>query len=279
MSKTKLQIMAQRAIEGDQEALDYLKLDESTVKKTTASTLTWETLCANYNFCAHVLVVDSQLNLNTMHRTSHYALQSLTWIARHHYRSELPTIATTCSVEDLAEIMAAVLDHVPPSHLNKNEDVESSSTSELEEEEEEEPAPKKIKKQKEKIEKPEKNTGKEEMENTHSHHVCTRCRMPCCEAMVCDIRRHLMVHVKRGEVDADDVDGCVEVMRHGKRKYVVSKGNPEVRGSTTRKQKVRRKKWCPVPDCTTVCVRLDKHLTRKNKIKLASVPYRVYLRG
>lgn len=43
------------------------------------------------------------------------------------------------SVEDLAETMATILDDVPPSKLNKNEDVDSSSQSE-----EEEPAPKKI---------------------------------------------------------------------------------------------------------------------------------------
>lgn len=72
--------MAQRAIEGDQEALDYLDLEESDVKWTTASTLTWETLRGNYNYCAHVLVVATHLKLDTMHRTSRYALQSLTWI-------------------------------------------------------------------------------------------------------------------------------------------------------------------------------------------------------
>lgn len=42
-------------------------------------------------------------------------------------------------MEDLAETMATILDDVPPSKLNKNEDVDSSSQSE-----EEEPAPKKI---------------------------------------------------------------------------------------------------------------------------------------
>ena len=116
------------------------------------------------------------------------------------------------------------------------------------------------------------------MAETHSHHIRTQCRMPHGEGVVWDIRRHLMVHVKWGELDAEDMDGYVEVRRLGKCKHVVSKGNPKVRGSTTRKQQVRRKKWCPVPDCTTVCVRLDKHLTKKHKIKLRSVPYRVYLK-
>jgi len=176
-------------------------------------------------------------------------------------------------VEDLAEMMVAVLDDLPPYHLNKNKDVDSSSPLE------EDPAPKTIKQNKGKFEKPErKKNRKEEMAETRPHHVRTSCRMPRCESVVCEIRRHLMVHVKWGELDANDVDGYVEVMRHGKRKHLVSKGNPEVRGSTKRKQKERRKKWCSVPDCTTVCVRFDEHLTRKHKIKLGSVPYRVYLR-
>ena len=142
MPKTKLQIMAQRAVEGDEEALDYLSLQESQVNWTTASTLMWETLCANYNYCAHVLVVATQLQLHVMRRTSRYALQSLTWIARHHYKKELPPVATNCTVEELAEMMAAIADEVPPPHLNRAEDVTASSSSESESEEE--PASKKI---------------------------------------------------------------------------------------------------------------------------------------
>ena len=114
MPKTKLQIMAQRAIDGDQEALDYLDLEESDVKWTTASTLTWETLCGNYNYCAHVLVVATHLKLDTMRRTSRYALQSLTWIARHHYNKELLPIATMCRVQAMVEMMALIIDDVPP---------------------------------------------------------------------------------------------------------------------------------------------------------------------
>ena len=151
MPKTKLQIMAQRAIDGNQEALDYLDLEESDVKWTTASTLTWETLCGNYNYCAHVLVVATHLKLDTMCTTSCYALQSLTWIARHHYNKELPPIATTCRVEDIAQMMALIIDDVPPPHLN-------SATSESEEKEE--PAPKKMKKKKKKLKNQKKNKKK-----------------------------------------------------------------------------------------------------------------------
>ena len=44
------------------------------------------------------------------------------------------------------------------------------------------------------------------------------------------------------------------------------------------KNKKEGKKWCPVADCTTVCSRLDKHLSQKHKIKPGSVPYETYLR-
>ena len=159
--KTKLQIMAEQAIAGDQEAPDCLNLEESTVELSNTSVLTWETLCCNCNYCTHVFVLATHLNLNTLRRTSRFALQSMAWITRRHHQRELPTIATTCTVEHLANIMSMVLAHVPPSHLNKNEDFDLSSSLELEEEE---PTPKKIK---EKIEK--KQQQQEEMVETCSH--------------------------------------------------------------------------------------------------------------
>ena len=115
------------------------------------------------------------------------------------------------------------------------------------------------------------------MEGTRSHHVRIRCRIPGCEAVVCDIRRHLMVHVKAEQINQADVEGIAEVMRHGKRKHVIARGNPQVRGSDKKKIK-KKKKWCPVANCTTVCSRLDKHLTRKHKNKPGSNPYKIYLK-
>ena len=159
------------------------------------STLTRETLHCNYNFCVHVFVVDTKLNLHTLHRTSRFALQSMNWIARRHHQQELPSIATTCTVEHLANIMSIVLADVPPSHLNKSEDFDSSSSSSSSSESsEEDPSPKKTKQKNKK--KLKKTTKKEEKAETRSHHVHTWCPMPGCKAMFCDIRRHLMVHIK-----------------------------------------------------------------------------------
>ena len=171
-----------------------------------------------------------------MRRTSRYALQSLTWIARHHYKKELPPVATTCTVEDLAEMMAAIVDQVPPPHLNRAEDVTASSSGS----ESEEPASKKIKKTKEKTTKKEKKETqeeKEEMKATRSHHVRTRCLIPGCEAVVCDIRRHLMVHVKREEIEQDDVEGIAEAWQ---KETCRCKGEP--RGPWDRHKKNKKKK-------------------------------------
>jgi len=61
--------------------------------------------------------------------------------------------------------------------------------------------------------------------------------MPGCQAVVCNIKRHLRVHVKRGELHINDIYG------HGKRKFMPYANNPEIRG---KKPRTTRKKWCPV---------------------------------
>ena len=119
-----------------------------------------------------------------------------------------------------------------------------------------------------KKEKKEKQEEKEEMEATRSHHVRTRCRIPGCEAVVCDIRRHLMVHVKREEIEQDDVEGIAEVMRHGKSKHVVAKGNPEVHGTATKKQKKEKKNGVPLqtaPRCALGLTNTSAESTRSSR--------------
>ena len=102
-----------------------------------------------------------------------------------------------------------------------------------------------------------------------------RCRIPGCDARVCDIKRHLRTHLKRQEINEEDIDSHAEIMRHGKQKSLVSSGNPSKRGKTSVR---RRKKWCPMPQCTTICVRMDKHLQHDHNLKVGTVPYKVHLK-
>ena len=110
---------------------------------------------------------------------------------------------------------------------------------------------------------PWKKIKKEETEETRSHHVKTRRCIPGCEAVVWDIKCHLRVHAKRGELHTNNVNGHAEIMRHGERKFVTSANNPEIRGE---KPRTRREKWCPVAGCKTISARQDKHLLRAHHL-------------
>ena len=184
--KTKLQIMAEKAINGD---------EEMNVTSDEPLTLTWENLCADYNYCAHIFLVSTKLGLNSLKRASRMSLKHAEWIARNHFHRPLPPVATTCTIEDLATTMSMVLTDVPPTHLNREEDVGTTSSSEGE------PDAKQNKKTEEKNDKkpkkPEnpkksKNTKtKEESGSTRIHHTRVTSRLSGCEAEVCDIKRHL----------------------------------------------------------------------------------------
>ena len=129
----------------------------------------------------------------------------------------------------------------------------------------------KIKKNPKKLQKPKKPEEK----GGRSHHVEVKCRIHGCGVKVFDIRRHLLTHVKRKKLHADDVNTYAEIMRHGKQKTLISSSNPK-KGKKTSVH--RRKKWCPMPQCNTICVRMEKHLQNVHHLKIGTVPYKVHLK-
>lgn len=66
MPKMKLEILADQAIDGDEEVLDYLRLQETEVNCSDNSVITWETLCGNHQSSTHVFVVSEKLGLLTL---------------------------------------------------------------------------------------------------------------------------------------------------------------------------------------------------------------------
>ena len=129
MEKTKLQIMAERAINGDEEALAYLDLEEKNIVGKKPAVLTWHKLCADYNYVAHVYVVASKLNLLTLQRTLHLSLQHMHFIVRNQFQKEFPVVATATTIETLAETLSMTLLDVPPPHLNRREDCGNDTSS------------------------------------------------------------------------------------------------------------------------------------------------------
>ena len=140
--KTKLQLLAEKAIQGDEQALEYLQFEETNVVSKMSSAISWQSLCANYNYLAHMHVVATKLGLECLKISTRLGLKHACHIARHHFQKEFPEVATAVTIDQLAEHLPQVLDDVPPHHLNRSEDVESSSASEAE------PEPEKTKKKK-----------------------------------------------------------------------------------------------------------------------------------
>ena len=70
-----------------------------------------------------------------------------------------------------------------------------------------------------------------------------------------DLRRHLQVHVRKGEVAADCIDKLLTIVKAGNEqrgKMQTKKGKNPVKG--------KRKRWCPVPGCNQVVLDVGRHL-------------------
>ena len=75
-----------------------------------------------------------------------------------------------------------------------------------------------------------------------SHHSHFKCKVPGCKFHGQDIKRHLRTHVKKGELEAQNIEAMAELCRHGKRQR-----GPALRPANTKTQSaMRRKKWCPI---------------------------------
>jgi len=73
-----------------------------------------------------------------------------------------------------------------------------------------------------------------------------------------DLKRHLLVHVKRNEISENVVDRLLVIVNVGKQKrgkQVARKGKKPITGS---------KKWCPVPFCSSIVLNIGRHLTNPN---------------
>ena len=112
--KTKLQLLAEKAIQGDEQALEYLQFEETNVVSKRSSAISWQSLCANYSYLAHMHVVATKLGLECLKISTRLGLKHACHIAHHHFQEEFPEVATAVTIDQLAEHLAQVLDDVPP---------------------------------------------------------------------------------------------------------------------------------------------------------------------
>ena len=181
----------------------------------------------------------------------------------------------------------------PPKLRNKEHQV----SSEEEDEDQDAPPPKKIKVAKkqsqrdkdgesendnsdsedEEDDEPEEESEKEskDKKSKRSHHKVFKCRMPQCSAKVGDLKRHLLFHVKKKEIDEESLPKAFAIIKAGKKQ----RGPSISHGKSKARRPGRLKKWCPVPGCFTITRHMDQHLRNCHKLKRSGVEYRVHLKS
>ena len=70
-----------------------------------------------------------------------------------------------------------------------------------------------------------------------SHHSQVKCKVPGCKFHGQDTTRHLRTHVKKGELEAENIEAMGELCRHGKRQR-----GPAFRPANTKTQSAMRRK-------------------------------------
>ena len=66
---------------------------------------------------------------------------------------------------------------------------------------------------------PEEESEKEskDKKSKRSHHKVFKCRMPQCSAKVGDLKRHLLFHVRKKEIDEESLPKALAIMKAGKK--------------------------------------------------------------
>ena len=135
--KTKLQIIIDKALQGNQSALEYLHVSDmrSTWKWSKATVMTWEKLCSDnkYNGAAYNPALEMKMDYLT--RVTKMNLIYLTYIAKTVFKREFDQDMVTIGVEEILEHMKLQAGEVPPARLSTYYD---QLTDEEDDEDEEE---------------------------------------------------------------------------------------------------------------------------------------------
>ena len=268
--QTKLQKTIEKALAGDEDAIAYMDVKDKSdvspmIKKSIV--LTWEKLLDDYHNACLKLVAAENLQLQSLRKTSIPYLKYLLWIAKNHFKKDIPEQASTCSREDVLTAMHEMTFDVPPEKL-RNKSFQVSNDDGLKAPTPGTSATRKRKRSESKEEEteysPAGKTGK------RSHHSRFQCKMPECNAVVSDIGRHLKIHVRKRELLQENVNAMIEIIRHGKQQF----GPIKPRDSKGPK---RRRKWCPIEGCDAVVTYVGNHLKNVHQVKHNTVEYKMHL--
>ena len=293
--ETKVQSMLKKALQGDNEATKYLDVQDRMIVYKKSAVVTWNSLCADYEATSTMFVAAENLDLEALTRTCVHLLKYITYTAKHMFDKTADDLATTINKDSQMRVMQMLTYDLPPAKLRHKE---HQVSSEEDDEDQDAPPPKKIKVAKkqsqedkdgesendnsdseedEEDDEPEEESEKEskDKKSQRSHHKVFKCYMPQCSAKVGDLKRHLLFHVKKKEIDEESLPKALAIIKAGKKQ----RGPSISRGKSKARRPGRLKKWCPVPGCFTITHHMDQHLRNCHKLKRNGVEYSVHLKS
>lgn len=108
-----------------------------------------------------------------------------------------------------------------------------------------------------------------------SHHKKKACSVTGCKFVGSDLKRHLKLHVKRGEIAEENVAQLATIMTTGKKQRAKS----ETAYKSGKRKPGRFRKWCPVPECSSILLNVGRHLIQSHGIKKNSIQYKNLLKS
>ena len=104
-----------------------------------------------------------------------------------------------------------------------------------------------------------------------SHHKKQSCQVLGCNFEGYDLKRHMQLHVRKGEISEQNVSRLSSIMSRGQNQ----RGKSRQTNASGKSKKGRFKKWCPVPGCDSIVVNIGRHLSARkgHNIKRNSAHY------
>lgn len=278
-----------RALSGNKEALDLLDIaDEQVIP--SIRTITPQTLQADYKYACRQYLAAMQLQLRGMERLAKKYILTLFWINQHQFKGKaLPEELFHVRYQDILDemsIMAADLPLTRPSrYVSDSDEAEHEDQTMQSGKEQSDPRPEVEEGMKTPLStsarkreltpstsKPSSTTPRSSEPSKRSHHKKQRCKVPGCKFDGFNLKRHMQVHVKKGEVSQENVTKLSTIMSSSRQRghtMQKSKGGKQKRGHF--------RKWCPVPDCDKIVLNVGRHLSSSKGHNIAKGSAR-YLR-
>ena len=90
-----------------------------------------------------------------------------------------------------------------------------------------------------------------------SHHKKQYCQVPGCKFEGYDLKRHMQIHVRKGEIVEQNVSTLSSIMARGHKQ----RGKSTQKNKSGKRKKGRFRKWCPVSGCNSIVVNVGRHFS------------------